>query len=213
MINYRRFQEEIDRGKYSCYARALTVESLMACLLAVGIFGVPGVDEQRRWREHQRVALHYVMRDFKMHSRVEDVLRVAFVDDESYRVDVDGPGLRTFLQYTDYAREFHSSDLFGCVWNVGMLQMHGLTTPGQRDATVMNERSKRSLYSILDCTAKRPSTFLCGGLLYTFSNTEDGKKGPFIIDPKDPTARRYQNEIDYTKYGDWIINHYRNMPV
>ena len=212
MMSYPSFRQELDYGKYSTFARHIEAEALVAAILCIGVFGVPGVGDGCTWREHQRIALHYAATSFKLKTRVEDVLRELFVKTAAFD-DKNGPGLSDFVRYTDWAREFNSSDIYGFLWNVGMLRNHCITYPTQYSMRGMNDRARRALYGLIDCTVKRPASFLCGGHHYAFSNHPIASDGPFIIDPKDPSRRTKPISGQYyTKYP-WIVVYHKSMAL
>lgn len=212
MISYPRFRQELDYGKYSAFARHVGVESLVACILCIGVFGVPGVGDGFTWVEHQRIALHFFMRKYNLHTTVSLVLQEMFVNTTAFD-DEGGPGVFDFMRYTDWAKDFHSSDIFGVLWNVGMLQNHGMTVPNQYNMQVMNDRARRALYGLIDCSAKRPASYVCGGLPYAFSNHPIARGGPFIIDPEDPRSRLKPIEGQYYTKWPWVIAYHKGLDL
>jgi hypothetical protein len=173
---------------------------------------VPGVGEGYTWVEHQRIALHYFMRKYNLQTTVNIVLREMFVNTSAFD-DEGGPGVRNFLQYTNWAREFHCNDIFGVLWNVGMLQNHGMTVPNQYNMKVMNDRARRALYGLIDCTVQRPASFVCGGLPYAFSNHPLAHDGPFIIDPEDPHSKKKPAEGQYYTKWPWVIAYHKGLDL
>ena len=207
MISYPRFRQKLEQGKYCKFARWINVEALMAQILCIGVFGVPGVGEGYTWVEHQRLALRNFL---QMPRTVNHVLREMFVNTSAFDDD-GGPGVRNFMQYTDWAKDFHSTDIFGILWNVGLIRIaedpyHGGVSD-QYTTKGMDRRTQHGLYVLIHCTTKRPAAFVYGGLPYVFSNHPIACDGPFIIDPRNPQSSK-EFEADTYQYSTkqpWFI--------
>ncbi|XP_062503347.1 uncharacterized protein LOC134180258 [Corticium candelabrum] len=196
MMSYPSFRFELDHGKYSKYAHNISVESLVALILCIGAFGVPGVGDGCTWGEHQGLAVGYAAENFNMKTRVDDVLEELFVNTTAF--DDKESGVLDFVRYTDWAKHFNSSDIYGVLWNTGWLRLHPMVIERhpQREGAIslghVNDRMGQShpLYGLIACTLKQPASFMCGGHEYAFSNSSAGSNGPFIIDRKDSTIEK-----------------------